>query len=71
MKELKTIKMKKYLKNYKTTIPAILILIALVGHLLGYVTTEQITTVTSGLVFFIGLGAKDVTKNVNTGEDGN
>lgn len=54
-----------YLKNYKTSIPAIMALIAVGLYWKGYITTEQLT-VGVGVLTSVGLfGAKDANKNAN------
>lgn len=51
--------MKSLLKNYKTTIPAVLGIVSVAVYWAGYITTEQFTTGIALLTTVGLLGAKD------------
>lgn len=52
----------KILKNYKTTLPALCVVIAVGVYWLGYLTTEQLVTGVSVLTGLGLLGSKDYDK---------
>lgn len=57
--------MKKILSNYKTTIPAVLILLSVALYWTGYISKEQLET---GIALFASLGffgAKDYSNDKN------
>jgi len=57
--------MEKYFKNYKTSVPGLLILLALGGYLLGYIDKEKLE-VAIGIFASLGfIGARDVSNEVN------
>jgi hypothetical protein len=49
----------KFIKNYKTSIPAILGLVAVILYWTGFINTEQLTTGMAVLTGLGLLGAKD------------
>jgi len=57
--------MKKIFTNYKTTIPALLGLVAVTVYWMGYITTEQFSVGIALLTSLGLLGAKDLTTKKN------